>query len=81
MGKWERNIKDKDDIECKKAYGVSEKYSWLAKDTLDALITAEAQVNIMPLLMSPQKVIEQFEEIYKNIRSLVILKRRLVLWV
>lgn len=52
-----------------------------SQDTLDALITAEAQVNIMPLLMSPQKVIEQFEEIYKNIRSLVILKRRLVLWV
>lgn len=56
-------------LNAKNAYGVSEKYSWLAKDTLDALITAEAQVNIMPLLMSPQKVIEQFEEIYKKYKK------------
>ena len=56
-------------LNAKNAYEVSEKYSWLAKDTLDALIIAEAQVNIMPLLMSPQKVIEQFEEIYKKYKK------------
>ena len=56
-------------LNAKNAYGVSEKYSWLAKDTLDALITAEAQVNILPLLMYPQKVIEQFEGIYKKYKK------------
>lgn len=68
-------------LNAKNAYGVSEKYSWLAKDTLDALITAEAQVNILPLLMYPQKVIEQFGGYTKNIKSMVILGRRLALWV
>ncbi len=56
-------------LNAKNAYVVSEKYSWLAKDTLDALIMAEAQVNILPLFMSPQKVLEQFEEIYKKYKK------------
>lgn len=68
-------------LNAKNAYGVSEKYSWLAKDTLDALITAEAQVNIMPLLMSPQKVIEQFEEIYKKYKKFGYPKEAALLWV
>lgn len=56
-------------LNAKDSYRKSEKYSWLAKDTLGALISAEAQVNILPKFMPPLKVIEQFEEIYKKYKK------------
>ena len=53
-------------VMAESAYKKNEKYSWLAKDTLEALIAAEAQVNSLVLLVSPQKVIELFDNVYNK---------------
>lgn len=56
-------------LNAKSAYRNSEKYSWLVKDTLEALIAAEAQVNSSIMLKSPTKIIEQCLGIYNNYKK------------
>mgnify|MGYP000010137376 FL=1 len=54
---------------AKTAYRKNEKNSWLAKDTLEALIAAEAQVNSSIMLESPSQVIEQCHDVYNNYKK------------
>lgn len=56
-------------LNAKNAYRKNEKYSWIAKDTLEALIAAEAQVNSSIMLESPSQVIEQCLDVYNNYKK------------
>ena len=56
-------------LNAKNAYRKNEKYSWIAKDTLEALIAAESQVNSSIMLESPSQIIEQCNDVYNNYKK------------
>lgn len=56
-------------LNAKNAYRKNEKYSWIAKDTLEALIAAESQVNSSIMLESPSQIIEQCLDVYNNYKK------------
>lgn len=62
-------LRQKMPLNAKNAYRKNEKYSWIAKDTLEALIAAEAQVNSSIMLESPSQVIEQCLDVYNNYKK------------
>lgn len=62
-------LRQKMPLNAKTAYRKNEKKSWLAKDTLEALIAAEAQVNSSIMLESPSQVIEQCLDVYNNYKK------------
>lgn len=62
-------LRQKMPLNAKTAYRKNEKNSWLAKDTLEALIAAEAQVNSSIMLESPSQVIEQCLDVYNNYKK------------
>lgn len=65
----EAYLRQKMPLNAKNAYRKNEKYSWIAKDTLEALIAAEAQVNSSIMLESPSQVIEQCLDVYNNYKK------------
>lgn len=62
-------FKTKMPLNAKNAYRKNEKYSWIAKDTLEALIAAESQVNSSIMLESPSQIIEQCNDVYNNYKK------------
>lgn len=56
-------------LNAKNAYWKNEKYSWIVKDTLEALIAAESQVNSSIMLESPSQIIEQCNDVYNNYKK------------
>ena len=56
-------------LNAKNAYRKNEKYSWIAKDTLETLIAAESQVNSSIMLESPSQIIEQCNDVYNNYKK------------
>lgn len=56
-------------LNAKNAYRKNEKYSWIAKDTLEALIAAESQDNSSVMLESPSQIIEQCNDVYNNYKK------------
>ena len=62
-------LRQKMPLNAKTAYRKNEKNSWLSKDTLEALIAAEAQVNSSIMLESPSQIIEQCNDVYNNYKK------------
>lgn len=62
-------LRQKMPLNAKNAYRKNEKYSWIAKDTLEALIAAESQVNSSVMLESPSQIIEQCNDVYNNYKK------------
>lgn len=62
-------LRQKMPLNAKNAYRKNEKYSWIAKDTLEALIAAESQVNSSIMLESPSQIIEQCNDVYNNYKK------------
>lgn len=62
-------LRQKMPLNAKTAYRKNEKYSWIAKDTLEALIAAESQVNSSVMLESPSQIIEQCNDVYNNYKK------------